>query len=394
MYRPVQTAIFLIAALLFVSCDSSPNAESEPTGTLEVVTSTTGDSDGYTVTVDGTTESIGADDTTEVLGVSEGSYQAELSDLGDACSVEGDNPRTVNITADQTTSTTFEVSCGPALVNQIAFDTYLDENQEIVVVDPDGSNSERLTDNGTFDAHPIVSPDGTEIAFLSSRNNNSVGENVDLFVMNADGSDVREVTTLSIYYGYMDWSPDGEKLVYGDASNNNDDIYVINVDGSGKSRLTDDPEVDVEPSWSPDGSRIVFASNRDGDYDLYTVDSNGDDLQRLTDDQSDNRQPRWSPDGSEVAFSSDRGGSWDHIYTLEVESGDITQVTGKDASNDNKDRWPTWSPDGSEIAFQSVAFEGTGLEIYKVSADGSGTPEVVTNSFEKDSQRPFWSPAQ
>ena len=319
MYRAIQTAVFLIAALLFVSCDSSPNAESE--------------------------------------------------------------------------------SGGSQIDNQIAFEMYTKDSKEIYVVDSDGSNSKRLTDNGTYEGDPIISPDGTEIAFLSDRNS-SDGQAVDLFVMNADGSNVREVTELSTFSGRMDWSADGEKLVYSDLSNDNADIYVVNVDGSGKTRLTDDPEFrDYHPSWSPDGSQIVFDRYGGGDYldyDLYTMDSNGGNLQRLTDDDYANEKPRWSPDGSKVAFTRDREDSRDRVYTIDVDSRDITQVTGFDDSNDSGDDWPTWSPDGSEIAYESVSHDGdgTGVEVYRVNADGSGSHEVVTSSFDNDADRPFWSPVE
>lgn len=278
--------------------------------------------------------------------------------------------------------------------NQIAFDANLSDSNEIFVVNPDGTNAKRITNNGTYDAHPMISPDGTQIAFHSSRNNGSRGEDVDLFVMDADGSNVQEVTKLSTYYGYFDWSPDGKKLVYGDAPNGTDNLYVINVDGTGKTQLTSNSGTDVEPHWSPDGSRIVFASDRDGDYDLYTVDPNGNNLQRITDDQYDNQQPRWSPDGSKIAFMSDRGGGWNRVYTIEVKTGTITQVTGGNSSNDSADRWPSWSPDGSEIAFGSTAFNGVGSEIYRVPSDGSGTPEKVTDSFDDNARRPFWSPVE
>ena len=54
----------------------------------------------------------------------------------------------------------------------------------------DGSNEKRLTSNTIMDIRPVVSPDGSQIAFTSTRDG---GYNV--YVMNIDGSNVRALTT-------------------------------------------------------------------------------------------------------------------------------------------------------------------------------------------------------
>ncbi len=69
---------------------------------------------------------------------------------------------------------------------QIAFETDRDGNHEIYVIDLDGSNLHRLTNNSAFDGWPAWSPDGDHIAFTSSRN----GEG-EIYV--TDGSNIREL---------------------------------------------------------------------------------------------------------------------------------------------------------------------------------------------------------
>ena len=118
----------LLAGLGALSCDGARNAvdpgrpllwEVEPgTGDLEVTVTTTGadlDPDGYTVTVqsDERSQHIGINETVTFTGLSPGNHTVTLSHVADNCKVEGQNPRTVSVTAGQTASTTFQVICEP-----------------------------------------------------------------------------------------------------------------------------------------------------------------------------------------------------------------------------------------------------------------------------------------
>ena len=59
-----------------------------------------------------------------------------------------------------------------------------DGNREIYVMNIDGSEQIRLTDNPAVDSDPVWAPDGSRIAFWSRRDGN-----FEIYVMNADGSD-------------------------------------------------------------------------------------------------------------------------------------------------------------------------------------------------------------
>jgi TolB protein len=70
-------------------------------------------------------------------------------------------------------------------------------------------------------------------------------------------------------------SPDGSQLVFMSRREENWDIYVINADGSGLQRLTRDPANDGLPVWSPDGNAIAFVSNRGGPWALWAMTPDG-----------------------------------------------------------------------------------------------------------------------
>ena len=72
---------------------------------------------------------------------------------------------------------------------QIAFASDRDGNYEIYVMDTDGRNQRRLTENPAHDLQPSWSPDGEHIAFVSDRDGNQ-----EIYVMDADGKNQRRLT--------------------------------------------------------------------------------------------------------------------------------------------------------------------------------------------------------
>ena len=80
---------------------------------------------------------------------------------------------------------------------KIAFVSNRDGNDEIYVMDADGSNQTRLTFNDGSDSSPMWSPDGAQIAFTSVREGNT-----DIYVMDADGSNVRRLSD-HFHFDYM-----------------------------------------------------------------------------------------------------------------------------------------------------------------------------------------------
>src|SRR6185295_7840670 len=84
--------------------------------------------------------------------------------------------------------------------------------------------------------------------------------NPEIYIMNLDNSEVTRLTNNSVYDGEPAWSPDGTKIAFTSTRDGNSDIYVMNADGSEQTRLTHASANDGEATWSPDGTRIAFAS--------------------------------------------------------------------------------------------------------------------------------------
>lgn len=352
-------------------------------GTMEVVTSTSGsdhDPNGYTITVDGSSsKSADTNDATFFSDLQEGSHDAELSGIAENCSAEGSNPRSVNITAGDTTTTTFDVRCEAVATNQIVFHSDRDGDDEIFLMNADGSNPRKLTNNSATDEYAAISNDGTKIAFVSDR-----GGSEHLYVMDADGTDARQLTGLTGFSGFPTWSPNDSKIAFDDERSGNREIYTINADASGRTRITNNSASDFSPTWSPDGSKIAFTSDRDGDKEIYSINPDGTGLRQITTNSDFDGSASWSPGGSKIAFLSDRDGNFE-IYTMNVDGTGLSRITNHPALDDS----PSWSPDGSELVFFTER-DGNG-EIYKVNADGSGNLVNLTVDSARDIG-PDWSP--
>lgn len=204
----------------------------------------------------------------------------------------------------------------------------------------------------------------------------------------------------------VDVSPDGSSMVYADDPDVlGSYVHVANVDGSGVRGFEDTRSAGeaIAPRWSPDGTMVVYQGlpgiEVNGGMDIgnvYVLDVETGDVTQITD--LDTRTagiwymaPSFTADGTEVLFTmpdrsmradgTDRGTHWD-VWSVPVAGGDPTLVLedamGADVSPDGE--WIAYSAFGGDEAW----FRG----LYVARADGTDVRKLVSGSI----AMPRWSP--
>ena len=306
---------------------------------------------------------------------------------------------------------------------KVAFSSDETGDQDIYVMNSDGTGRVNLTNREAKDTDPAWSPDGEWIAFLSRTQGKT-----DIHRVRSDGTGLSTLTGFPAQeYSRPIWSPDGSKIAF--TSNRDADpppqlgptpkpyftdtpefpgtaprpeLYVMNADGSGQTRLTFNFFFDGNPTWSPNSQSLAFQSRGDGDHEIYVINVDGTGIAKLTDNEYADIFPAWSPDGQFIAFSSNRpktefGREMSEaarrnfptvftatpvdfdIYIMNTDGSDIHNWTRTSSLWDSS---PSWSPDGAWIAFEArphlmFTQRGAARDIYVMRFEGADLTNIT-----------------
>lgn len=227
-----------------------------------------------------------------------------------------------------------------------------DTNFQIYALDTQSGAKQRLTSKGS-NYGGVVSPDGSMIAFTSERDGRE-----QVYVMNIDGSNQRRISQDDGISQYPAWSPDGQSLVYvhstkADPSNSyivtqrldqTDFVRVsrnfgtmptwgkagivymtadivqgqeqlslmrVQPDGTGQQVLNPTRDRDEHyPAWSPDQTTLAYVagdSMRPETRQVWVMNADGSNPRPLTNGLGGVAMPRWSPDGKWIVFLAQWG---------------------------------------------------------------------------------------
>jgi dipeptidyl aminopeptidase/acylaminoacyl peptidase len=237
----------------------------------------------------------------------------------------------------------------------------------------DGRTPARRFTQGKKDHSPRWSPDGKSLAFISDR-----GEKNQLFVAPMDGGEARQLTQAKWGVGQPAWSPDGDRIAYSARTGD----YTEQKERKGSERNA--PRVLRDLRYKLDG--IGFFDERR--LHIFVVDVESGEETQLTDGDYYDDQPSWSPNGRTIVFTSDRERERNQrqwrtdVWTVASTGGRAKKLTRSLGSAAH----PAFSPDGKWVAYVGHEHGDEGVakntQMMVISARG-GRPKPISESIDR-----------
>lgn len=201
-----------------------------------------------------------------------------------------------------------------------------------------------------------ISPDGSEIVFCYKG---------DIYKVSAQGGTAVQLTTQASYEANPVWSPDGEQIAFASDRNGNFDLFIMSADGGAARRLTYHSASEIPSTFTPDGKYVLFsASIQDPATSALFPTSAMTELYRVPVEGGNTEQVLGTPAewvcfdkaGSNFLYQ-DRKGFEDEwrkhhtssiardIWLYDTQTGEHTNLTNRDG----EDRNPVYAPDGKSV---------------------------------------------
>jgi Tol biopolymer transport system component len=230
---------------------------------------------------------------------------------------------------------------------------------------------------------PHISPDGKKIAFVVTESFLQEGKtNSEVYIMNTEGKEIRNLSYDPASDSHPRWSPDGTQLLFVSTRNNGPQVWLMRAEADAKpQQLTGFAPGVSDPEWSPDGKRIIFAS------DVFP-ECGADNGCNKEMDSSMTAGPIKAHMADRLLFrhwDSWKDGRRTHLFTVDLQTKVVTDLTPGDFDS------PAWelggvgfdvSPDGREVCFvsdrDSNEARSTNKDLWTVPTAGGGTRNITS----------------
>jgi TolB protein len=216
----------------------------------------------------------------------------------------------------------------------VVFARYDGNAIELWRLDLASGREQPLTSTAAVNVEPRLSPDGHQLAWVSSEGSG----HFNLFVADIDASGLRNAHPL-----------------LGESRSTIDRYYYSAVDHA------------INPSWSPDGQSIVFVGNHEiawgtGDLNVVRLDDTGHPRRILSEETSWNARPELAPDGKRLLYASYHGRQWQQPWLTTIDGAAPLPLAFGEFDRRNA----RWSPDGQRIAVIGNQSGNTDLQVIDV----------------------------
>jgi tricorn protease len=228
---------------------------------------------------------------------------------------------------------------------------------------------------------PAISPDRTEIAFVSGG---------DIWAVPSGGGEARLLLSHPANESRPFYSPDGKRLAFISTRTGGGDIYILNFATSDVARLTFDDGNEQLDGWSRDGKWIYFSSTSHdiaGMNDVFRVSAEGGTPMEVAADRYTNEYfSTESPGGAAIAITAraTASGQWwrngrSHLDEAEVwiARDGATPSYQPVTTGGAKEMWPMWAADGNAVYYVS---DRSGVQnIWSRPVSGTAPAKQLTN---------------
>jgi tricorn protease len=233
--------------------------------------------------------------------------------------------------------------------------------------------------------HNVISPQGDKIAFCYKG---------DVYVVNTTGGKALQITTNTAYDAEPIWSPDGKQIAFATDRNGNFDVYLVSTEGGVAKRITTNSATEMPLAFSPDGKEIYFSAQIQKSAEnvqfasgwiteLYKVSVEGGRPEQVV--AVPVCSMSFDKDGKSFLYYDRKGSEnvWRKHHVSSV-ARDVVYYNAKKkthtilTTNVGEDRDPRYLPGYQEVVFLSERNNGN-FNVYKAPANNLEKVEAVTH---------------